>query len=133
MKHFLLTAVALIVILGGLSGCRKTPINGDLDGQWQIMKIDYKDSIDVVPGQLYYCFFLHTVNLTRVGGGTIGGNMDYNEGAKTIRLQFPYNKDGESLKPWGMKDWETMFKVEELTGKRLVLESDIALIELRKF
>lgn len=132
MRHFLFIVAVAFSLLASLSGCRKTPINGDLDGQWQIMKIDYKDSIDVVPTQAYYCFFLHTVNLTKVGGGVVGGNMDYDEKAKTLRLQFPYN-DGKSLNTWGMNASETIFKIEKLTGEHLVIESDIAMIELRKF
>lgn len=132
MKKSILILVAIVALLGSFTGCRKTPVNGDLDGQWQVMKIDYKDSIDVVPDQIYYCFFLHTVNLSRVGGVNIGGNMQYDESGKTLRLQFPYN-DGKSLNLWGMDASETLFEIKELTSKRLVLESDIAFVELRKF
>lgn len=132
MRKSILILVTIVALLGSVAGCRKAPVNGDLDGQWQVMKIDYKDSIDVVPEQVYYCFFLHTVNLSRVGGGIVGGNMQYDEGGKTLRLQFPYN-DGKSLNLWGMDASETVFSIKELTGKRLVIESNIALIELRKF
>ncbi len=132
MRKSILILVTIVALLGSVAGCRKAPVNGDLDGQWQVMKIDYKDSIDVVPEQVYYCFFLHTVNLSRVGGGIVGGNMQYDEGGKTLRLQFPYN-DGKSLNIWGMDASETVFSIKELTGKCLVIESNIALIELRKF
>ncbi|MDZ3927115.1 hypothetical protein UZS95_11540 [Parabacteroides goldsteinii] len=37
MKRYII-AVLLILIV---SACGKMPINGDLDGRWQIMKIEY--------------------------------------------------------------------------------------------
>ena len=40
MKRYII-AVLLVLIV---SACGKTPINGDLDGRWQIMKIEYNNS-----------------------------------------------------------------------------------------
>lgn len=50
MKRYII-AVLLVLIV---SACRKTSINGDLDGRWQIMKIEYASGEEETPERAYY-------------------------------------------------------------------------------
>ncbi len=114
----------------GVTSCRKRSINGDLDGQWQVMEIEYADGTVENPEGVYYCLFLHTVNLTRIGGVVCAGNMIY-EGDK-LSLEFPYATP-EQLKTWGIDSKETTFTILHLSGSRMTLRSGYSLIQLRKF
>ena len=62
MKRYII-AVLLILIV---SACGKMPINGDLDGRWQIMKIEYASGEEENPERAYYSVALHTINLMKV-------------------------------------------------------------------
>ena len=73
MKRYTI-AVLLVLIV---SACGKTPINGDLDGRWQIMKIEYTSGEEETPERAYYSVALHTINLMQVGGTSQTGNMEY--------------------------------------------------------
>ena len=50
MKRYI-TAVLLVLMV---SACGKMPINGDLDGRWQIMKIEYASGVEEAPERAYY-------------------------------------------------------------------------------
>ena len=60
MKWYII-AVLLVLIV---SACGKTPINGDLDGRWQILKIEYASGEEETPERAYYSVALHTINLS---------------------------------------------------------------------
>ena len=49
MKRYII-AVLLVLIV---SACGKMPINGDLDGRWQIMKIAYTSGEEDTPERAY--------------------------------------------------------------------------------
>ena len=119
-----LTAIVL------MTGCRKRSINGDLDGQWQIMEITLADGTVENPEQYYYWLYLHTVNLTNVKGAMITGNMEY--GGNTLTLKFPTNEASSMLR-WGIDAKETTFEVKHLSHSGMTLHSDYATIEFRKF
>lgn len=101
MKNILIrlaAVMAMAAIVLGTSSCNKRPINGDLDGQWQLMTADYPDGKQVTPDrQLYFCFFLHTANLR--GSGSYTANMVYVKDSY-ITLEFPYTDDASKLKPY---------------------------------
>ncbi len=124
--------ISLVVMMLCVAGCRKGDINGDLDGQWQIMELERVGEGEVChPERTYYCLYLHTVNLTKAGGGVIGGNMMYEEG-KLLTLNFP-NTKVEGLYYWGIYDRTTTFEIEHLSSEKMVLKSDKAIIVFRKF
>ena len=120
-------AVLLILIV---SACGKTPINGDLDGRWQIMKIEYASGEEETPERVYYSVALHTINLMQVGVTSQTGNMEYT--GDSLFVEMPVSKI-EDLLPFGMNDTKQRFGVKELTSKHLVLQSDYARLEFRKF
>ena len=115
-----------------VAGCRKGDINGDLDGQWQIMELERVDEGEVChPERTYYCLYLHTVNLTKADGSKIGGNMIYEEG-KRLTLDFPVTSV-DKLYDWGIYERTTTFEIEHLSSEKMVLKSDKAIIVFRKF
>lgn len=124
----------LLLLLWGLFlfiGCGKLPINGDLDGQWQIQEIRYTDGRVETPERAYYCVQLHTITLRQVGnypGET--GNMVY-EGDQ-LRIDMPLS-DVSDLRVFGLDDTKETFAITELSSSRLVLTSDYARLTLRKF
>ena len=126
MKRYII-AVLLILIV---SACGKTPINGDLDGRWQIMKIEYASGEEETPERAYYSVALHTINLMQVGVTSQTGNMEYT--GDSLFVEMPVSKI-EDLLPFGMNDTKQRFGIKELTSKHLVLQSDYARLEFRKF
>ncbi len=139
MKTIIKVMAFTVVVLAmlGATGCRKHYINGDLDGQWQVLTIEYKSdghTDNVKTSQVYYCFNLHTVNLrqSKASPGQIIGNMKYDK--KTLTLEFPTAVDDPGqLSAWGMSATPTTFAVRHLSGDKLVMESDFAVISCRKF
>ena len=126
-KKRYITAVLLVLIV---SSCGKMPINGDLDGRWQIMKIAYASGEEENPERAYYSVALHTINLMKVGVTSQTGNMEYT--GDSLFVVMPISKV-EDLLPFGMNGTEQRFGVKELTSKHLVLQSDYARLEFRKF
>lgn len=132
----ILAMLAAVAAMSVLSGCRKHYINGDLDGQWQVLTIEYLSDghVDNVKSkQIYYSFNLHTVHLRQVHGspGAVVGNMKYDE--KTMTLDFPLVEDAASLSAWGMNSAVTTFAVKHLSKENLVIESDYSVVTCRKF
>lgn len=126
MRQCLLILWSLIL----LTGCGKLPINGDLDGQWQILEIRYADGRIETPERAYYCVQLHTITLRQVNGPNQTGNMVY-EGDQ-LSLDMPLS-DASDLRVFGLDDTKETFTVTELSSSRLVLTSDYARISFRKF
>ena len=126
MKRYMI-AILLMLIVGA---CGKMPINGDLDGRWQIMKIEYASGEEETPERAYYSVALHTINLMQVGVTSQTGNMVYT--GDSLFVEMPISKI-ENLLPFGMNGTEQRFGVKELTSKQLVLQSDYARLEFRKF
>ena len=120
-------AVLLVLMV---SACGKMPINGDLDGRWQIMKIAYASGEEEVPERAYYSVVLHTINLMKVDVTSQTGNMEYT--GDSLFVVMPVSKV-EDLLPFGMNGTEQRFGIKELTSKHLVLQSDYARLEFRKF
>jgi len=126
MKRYMI-AILLMLIVGA---CGKMPINGDMDGRWQIMKIKYASGEEETPERAYYSVALHTINLMQVGVTSQTGNMEYT--GDSLFVEMPISKI-ENLLPFGMNGTEQRFGVKELTSKQLVLQSDYARLEFRKF
>ena len=126
MKRYIIGALLLLMA----SACGKMPINGDLDGRWQIMKIEYASGEEEMPERAYYSVALHTINLMKVDVTSQTGNMEYT--GDSLFVVMPISKV-EDLLPFGMNGTEQRFGVKELTSKDLGLQSDYARLEFRKF
>lgn len=127
----LLAVVSLLTIL---SSCQKSPINGDLDGQWQVMDVTPEPAIKPIKDRIYYCFGLHVCQLTYYGSGFMSGNMKYD--GKTIYIDFPYAIDfqsKETLRQYGINENPVTFTVAHLDKKSLILKNGDTTVTLRKF
>lgn len=130
LKPYIL--VSLLLLLVTAAGCRKAPINGDLDGQWQIISIEEngKDT-GYADKQHFYCFYLHVVQLT--GNGTVTGNLHYAD--NQIAMDFP-NCDAATLSRlinWGVRHNPEVFDIVKLTGSTLIMQNGDIVVTCRKF
>ncbi len=125
-----------VFLLCLISGCQKSPINGDLDGQWQICEVSPASPEEILKGKLYYCFYMHTCQLTSPGYTIARGNFTFN--GETISIDFP--TDGEdivtaipSIHQYGIYSNPVTFNIVHLDSKKLVIENSDATITLRKY
>ncbi len=136
MKQILL----FILFMLGISSCDKAPINGKLDGRWQLMTIEYTNGKIEECNRIYYSIQLHLVEISAKGGngGTHIGRFSY-KGDEVTMSEFRHRGDEEKLttlnelKPFGLNQAINHLKVEKATGKKLILKSDYARLTFRKF
>lgn len=126
----------LLLILTTLISCGKTPINGDLDGRWQLMKVDYHTTKEVVtPEFTYFDVNLHLMQLKKIVGGTdrpggINARFTHTEDSLFIRT---IHSTKNEVRKFGLCDTIQHFYVEKLTSKKMILDSDSSRLEFRKF
>ena len=112
----------------GISSCDKAPINGKLDGRWQLMTIEYTNGKIEECNRIYYSIQLHLVEISAKGGngGTHIGRFSYKGDEEKLTTL-------NELKPFGLNQAINHLKVEKATGKKLILKSDYARLTFRKF
>lgn len=137
---FLFMAIFTFVMM---QSCGKMPINGDLDGKWQVMEvIDDGVSLTFPEGKRYYFnFYLHVCQLAEEDGyiGDFTANMSYANDVLT--LDFPYVKEGKvspsslkTLKYWGVPtNGEVVFRIGHLSSSGLEMSSGTTIVRCRKF
>ncbi|MCM1029339.1 MAG: lipocalin-like domain-containing protein [Pseudoflavonifractor sp.] len=132
MRHLLYIALALAATAIG-AGCTQMPMDGHLDGRWQLMSVDYPSGHTLCPDRCYYSFYRHTAALTSYGETNNTGNLRV--WGDSLSIDFPW--DYIWLGPWGMDvhtPYLAKFKVITLTRKDLVmLWRDSVTLTLRKF
>lgn len=131
-----LFSLAAFFIMLTSTGCQKSPINGDLDGQWQVMEVSPEPAETILTVRLYMCFSLHTVQLTYYGAGPwqSGNILLFKD--KTLSLDFPYATSEESetiLRQYGINRNPVTFSIERLDSKKLILRDGETVVTLRKF
>lgn len=116
------------------SGCQKTPINGDLDGEWEVMEVWHDDIQIERETRLFYNFSRHVCQLTVYGGPFTLGNLAYDR--NEIHLYFPYIETPEEellLRQYGIFSNPVSFNVNFESKSDLILSGDRTTIVLRKF
>lgn len=48
--------------------CQKAPINGNLDGQWEVVEVNPHPEVEILDQRLFYNFYRHVCQLTYYGG-----------------------------------------------------------------
>ncbi len=131
----------LSVITATLLSCDKVYINGDLDGMWQLQKVEFSDSA-AYPQDIYYSFQRHLVQVSENYEEGLPlryiGDLDYT--GDTLRISG-FRKFLEEEIVAGMNELErfflydtvTVFKVEVLDESQLTLRSNRALYTLKKW
>ena len=132
-----ISSVLCILMLVFANGCGKNPINGDLDGQWQVMDIVPEAPETSVQGRLYMCFNLHVCQLTSYGSGAqAAGNLKFDSQNNTLSLDFPDIQSERGLnilKQYGIYSNPVTFEIEMLNSSNLILRDGDVLVVLRKF
>ncbi|MDE6143374.1 MAG: lipocalin-like domain-containing protein [Muribaculaceae bacterium] len=132
-----LMSIILLVACQVLSvSCQKSPINGDLDGQWQVMSVEPQpeEPDQMFDTRLYYCFSLHVCQLSIPGGVWLSGRLSFN--GDEIALEFPESLnilEKRALLQYGINHNPVTFRVETLDKSRLVMRDGETVVTLRKF
>lgn len=130
-----MAAFFAVVTVLCLNGCQKSPINGKLDGMWQVMSVVPEPEVKPYEANIYYNFYMHTVQLSvAVQGVWTSGNMTYD--GESLTMDFPYVSNQthlDRLGQYGIGSNPVTFAVVELTGKRLVLRDGDTVVTMRKF
>lgn len=148
-KRPLALLAGLSLLCGILSACDKMPMNGDLDGMWQLMG-EERDSAaaDLQATRHYISFQLHTAQFSTA----TNSRCFYAHFRHTAdSLQFlsicanstnasdsddntPVPPDSiASLRPWGIYELNPSFAVVKLNSTSLVLQSTHSRLHFRKF
>ena len=139
----------LVLIMGCLAftGCKKAPINSDIEGHWQLVEYTtHADGIIHKCERIYYSIQLWVVEVAEKGGrmglGSFRGRYRYDEDNNTIHFTdmstYATPKSSrpatvEELLPYGLNNVNTKLEVLEKGRKKLVLRSDYATLYLKRF
>ena len=116
-----------------LSACDNVYINDDLDGMWQLQKVEKTNTPTEYPKDIYYSFqrnltFISKQNETSNPLRYLG-NLYYNKEEKTVTLNgfrnFPnenYVATLNDLKQFMIFDTKSVFNVLTLDNKLLIME-----------
>ncbi|MCF0187972.1 MAG: lipocalin-like domain-containing protein [Bacteroidaceae bacterium] len=138
MKKILVLFMAAL-----LAGCAKAPINGVLDGMWQLTRIEKADGSVSEQKNVFWAFQLHLMMLgdqryycrfTNSGGEMriydIASGSSHVEGDDDKPITEAQLKD---VAMYGLYKLDTTFKIERLDDDGMVLKSDDARLTFRKY
>ena len=145
----ILAVFYILCFIIGISGCKKAPINSDIEGMWILKQFTIQETNKTVICQrLYYSITRMVTEVAEKKGtngyGTYIGKTEYRENGTQIilkdfkvRANTSDNKQNapiEALRNFGINNQqETIFNIKYCNKKNLILESDYAQIELEKF
>lgn len=118
----------IFIVLVSITSCQKASINGDLDGMWQLMKIEKKDKPAEVPNQLYYCIQLHMVQLQ--GATMCHGIFSHKGDSIYLVIRGRYKN---AVVAYGMNDTIQSFKIENINSEKMMLKSSYSRLSFRRF
>lgn len=127
--------------------CKKEPINSDIEGHWQLLEFTTKADNKVHPCErIYYSIQLWVVEVAEKQGPqgltSFRGRYKYYETSHTIEMTdmstyaTPENSrpaEVWELEPYGLNSVNTTFNVIESSHKYMTLESDYAVLKLKRF
>ena len=137
--------VCLLLCL--LAGCKKAPMNSNIEGFWQLLEFTTQADGETHPcNRIYYSIQLWVAEVSERGGDLgitpFRGRYRYDEETNTITLKemstyaTPENSrpaTREELHPFGLDSTDTTFDVIKADGKWLILKSDYATLILKRF
>lgn len=142
----LITAAGL---LAGAAGCKKAPINSNVEGFWILERFTVAETGETVECErLYYSITRMVTEVAEKDGskgyGAYIGRTEYRNGetqlvVKDFKVRQSTGDNGkdapvEKLKHFGIgNQQETVFDIEYCNGKKMTLKSDYARLELTKF
>lgn len=137
--------VCLLLCL--LAGCKKAPMNSNIEGFWQLLEFTTQADGETHPcNRIYYSIQLWVAEVSERGGDLgitpFRGRYRYDEETNTVTLKemstyaTPENSrpaTREELHPFGLDSTDTTFDVIKADGKSLILKSDYATLTLKRF
>ncbi|WP_444354471.1 lipocalin-like domain-containing protein [Phocaeicola coprophilus] len=137
--------VCLLLCL--LAGCKKAPMNSNIEGFWQLLEFTTQADGETHPcNRIYYSIQLWVAEVSERGGdlgaSSFRGRYRYDEETNTVTLKemstyaTPENSrpaTREELHPFGLDSTDTTFDVIKADGKSLILKSDYATLTLKRF
>ena len=137
--------VCLLLCL--LAGCKKAPMNSNIEGFWQLLEFTTEADGETHPcNRIYYSIQLWVAEVSKRGGDLritpFRGRYRYDEETNTVTLKemstyaTPENSrpaTREELHPFGLDSTDTTFDVIKADGKSLILKSDYATLTLKRF
>ena len=123
--------IAALLLVLSFTACGPMYEYRDLDGFWQMRQITYSNGDTEQAKNLYYGFQLHLISIRNIGGGGYFGEFDYTE--DSLHVHITGVSSPALMHPFGMNDTLQHFKVEQLTGSKLILRSNYAQLEFRKY
>lgn len=130
--------IFFILFITALISCGKMPINGNLDGRWQLMTIDcHENGEQTYPEYTYYDVSLHLMEQKRKTANNetslfFGLKARFQHIDDSLHIQM-IRCTKKSVIPFGMNDTIQHFAVETLTKKKMILNSGYARLSFRKF
>ena len=123
--------IVLVILALSFTACGPMYEHRLLDGFWQMRHITYANGETEKAENIYYGFQLHLIHIRNLNSGSYFGEFDYTEDSLHVRILGASTQ--ESLHPLGMNDTLQHFKVDVLTRNTLILQSDYARLEFRKY
>lgn len=152
MKHtsYILLLTFCIAASATLCSCDKVPINGDLDGMWQIMTIQTPDGTrNVKSNRAYLSFQLHLSEWDcgnkyyfahfRHSGDSIffydfmHNSLHRSKADDNERMTSDEMTKEKLLDAWGVHNLDARYHVQRLNSDELILERADTVLFFRKF
>lgn len=143
---------ALSFLLFCFASCDKVPMNGDLDGMWQLTAISTPDTIrDTHAKAVYVSFQLHLAQWNDIGGGNrqffshfthTSDSIFFYDFAHPSKHAADDNEDewvtpqemhGGLFDAWGIHTIDARYCIQHLDPHNLTLESADTTLTFRKF
>lgn len=141
MKKILILLAAVMTM--ALGSCTlDASNNGDLDGNWQLMRVDTLGggSTDTKNWQIFYAvqFRLMEINAYSYPVGNGGFMFHFDHSADSLKLSTAADDGSEmydlkSVAPFGLTKLDEHFKVQLLNSDNMILESKKLRLTFRKF
>lgn len=125
-KGFIILFAAMLCMM---TSCTEKFGYKHLDGMWQVQSMT-RDGVTEHPEGMYFSFQMNIMEVKQLGVAQFAGSFQYTE--DVIHSKFP-GISVEQAHIFGMKDAEQEFVVEKLNSDKLILQSDYARVELRKY
>lgn len=125
-KGIIILFVALECVL---SSCNERFGHKYLDGMWQVQKMTYADGVTQPVEDMYFSFQIDIMEVRKPG---LGSACIYNYADGVMSFDFNGMSE-EQAHAFGMSGSKSTFVVEKLNSDKLILRSDYARVELRKY
>lgn len=120
--------IYILLATAMLAACQKADHNGDLGGNWKLLKIEDTITGDVTNKRYEDRFWAIQLDLIQIGNG----KGRFQHVGDSLYIQMIYKTS--SPEAYGLYNQDNArYKVEHLSHKKMILHSEFALLEFRKF